>query len=230
MLLSYIHDQVRFYAKKAQRGAISPEQIDSAIDQAQLTVFMERLGFPQQPLERNGASKLGLKKNNRIHDDLRNFITGLNERTVTNGVLSLPSNYVFYNSILTETTVDGRIVYGSATEIKADELAFALNSQVNPPTLTNPFIVFGGSVISFYPATVSKVKMSYLRLPAKPKLAYELTSSGRNFTVVEENSTDLEWPKTMANEIIMATLNLLSIPVKDQYNQQVSEMKRQQGS
>lgn len=230
MLLKDIHDSVRYYAKKAQRGAISPEQIDSAIDQAQLTLFMQRLGFPQEYQRGMPTSRMGLGVSKRINDDLRVFMTPVEDKAVINGKYVLPDDYVTTNSLMTETVVGTRTIFGKVDEIRVDQLADRFNSQIDPPTLQNPVAVFLNNEIHFYPKELTKVKFSYLRLPKKPKLGYEYTPGGRNYTVREDTTVNLEWPVSMKNEIIMGTLNLLSIPVKDQYNQQVSEMKRQQGS
>jgi hypothetical protein len=222
MLLTFIHEQVKFFAKKASRGFISPEQVDGALDQAQLTLFMKRLGNPNEYARGQAIPRMGLWVSKKIQDDLRQFVTPLATIQLTvDGVYQLPADYVGFNAMV----VDG----GTVRDTTADKLANILNSQIEPPTKTNPVIVEMGNAIQVYPNDATGLKFSYLRLPKKPKLGYEPTGNGRGIVVNEEYSTDIEWPKMLVNELIMGTLNLLAIPVKDNYVQQVSEMKQQQG-
>ena len=221
MKIDAIHRDILFKARKAQRGYFSPEKIDDALHEAQMSVYMRRLGnireFSQVGVPRTGGINV-----QKISDDLREFIVPPTTFPLLDGKLALPADYVALNALFTEDMREVHIV-------PADKLAYRLNSAIVRPTAQEPVALLTNVGYCVYPVTIEKVRLSYLRLPKKPKYGYVPTENGRNVEFRENISTDLEWPAIVINEIMMEALVLLSMPVRDGFTAQIAEQKQDKG-
>jgi hypothetical protein len=216
MTIQDIHNWIDFLTNKAQGVYFSHEEKDMALDRGQMQYFNEQYAY------------YALAQ--KIQESLSPFKTKYSFLTsdTQNGLITAPSDYLYLTG--------GKIVYmeGSRTRYKAlkvlsdDELAYRLNSQLRPVTITSPVAVMAGkvsgiSLIQLYPKQTFAGEIDYLRRPAVPKYAY--TQSGRAFAYDPTNSVQLEWGESELNELIMRALSFLGISIDDQLVTQYAEAK-----
>jgi hypothetical protein len=220
MTIEEIHRQIDLMTRKAQRGYFSPEQKDDALHTAQMSAFMRRIGNPKEMRPGREVPVRGLGLNQKVHDDLRRFITKAKPVPVVDGMVVFPEDYVAHNALLTGAM-------GKVHMVSGDKLANRINSSIAPPTDKAPIATVTEEGLSVYPETLTSIKMTYLRLPKRPKFGY--VAAGRGISYSAQISQDLEWPDAVQNEIMMEAIALLSIPTKDGFVLQASEMKQDKG-
>lgn len=219
MDLKDFHDTVRFFVNKEQGGWLTPEEIDTITDRAQMAWFTACLPI--------------YGKNQKSTDPLAPFSTYSDFTTPNTGIITLPtddSDDPRYESLLSVSVsyFDGtRTRYKPVKMLSEDEITERLDSQILEPTTTDPVgIETVPGTIQLYPKVSLTGYAYYLRRPKKPKYAY--TKSGRTVTYDKAGSTQLEWPETSINKILMKTINMFGVNLSDELILQYSELKNSQ--
>lgn len=209
MTIDTIHNFIKQVALRKERlGFISDADIDLSLDRASLDAFADYFkgyGFSQN-----------------LHDALSTFKVNVSFTSASGGVIALPSDYLHLLGVY--TTVSG--LRYPVRFYNEDELVFAMNSQVRPPSITNPIAYSNAGAIQLYPEIIQSGSYSYLRRPATPKYAF--TVSGRTVTYDSGNSTQLEWNEAYHGNIIMRALVLLGLELDDAGTIQFAELQKQE--
>ena len=232
MNINEIYELVRFVSNKAQSGSFTPEQFNLAVNSAQLSLFMERYNNPAEYQPGQPIPRVAWEATQKISDDLRVFkvLTDLALDTAGQGVL--PSNYIHVSSLRFNFITQGLNKSIDQQErtidvIDDDKLGDRLSSELVMPTKRYPIATFYDTYIQFNPKDLKTVKFTYLRQPNDAIWAFTTVNGRPVFDPV--NSVDLEWHPLTHNEIIVRTLSLVGINLREEQLLQYAEMKKSQG-
>jgi hypothetical protein len=227
MDLFEVHKRIRQAFNKDMSGYLTAEEIDRALDRAQLQEFRHLYGddrmLPNAPLSYGMTLK--------IHTDLnpfkKSFVFNQNIYNQTtnptgtgpSGILILPSDFVFFISIR-RTAPDAPIKV-----ISEDEIAQRLSSTLRGPTFARPIAIINGpsdgagfelgrTRIQIFPQAPVQGIVHYLSRPRAPLLAGTL--SGRTFQYNVNGSVQLQWADTAIDRIIERALSILGETLKDE--------------
>lgn len=223
MDLLEVHRRIRLALNKDLTGYLSPEEIDRALDRAQLSEMRHLYGddrkLPNSPL----AYGMTLK----IHADLNPFkqTVSYNENLYNEGsntvgtgpvgVLIFPFDYMFPIAI---TVLQGGVPR-MVKIVSEDEIAIRLGSAMRPPSKERPIAVLGGASINgfnfvagknraqLFPEGAYNATLYYLSRPPEPSLRG--VTNGRVFTYDRLSSVQLQWPDTAIERIIERAIAVL---------------------
>lgn len=241
MTLKEIHDRVLFDLNKEQVGYVSHEQIDLALDRAQMAEFEDLFGNPEEypmPRKAYGVTERineALNPFKVLHSFTSSSITSTNfNGTGPNGQIIMPEDYIHWLSMY--TTAGNKI-----DVVKEDELPGRIRSSIIAPSTIKPVAVLegkGGTIGSIdigdrvkfklYPefSTISG-KVWYLRRPAKPN--YVANISGRTISYVHATSTQMEWDDVSLERIINKAVGYIARFLQSPADVNYSEMKADKG-
>lgn len=195
-----IHDIIDLAIDQGISNYFSRDQIDQAIDQAQMTLFREIL--KEYP------------KTKYIRNELRPF-QGSTNITIVGASGSLPSD--FEHEIEAHSTTGG--VKYPIKFIEDGIFRRRVLDPVDPPSETNVFAHIyntSGPMMEVSPQ-VSPVQLSYFKRPTRPVYGTTASSTGSNpqYLFTETGSTDLRWSETLYDLLIERTLKILGLGMKD---------------
>lgn len=224
MDLLEIHRRIRLSLNKDLTGYLSPEEIDRALDRAQLAEMRHLYGddrmLPNSPL----AYGMTLK----IHADLTPFkraatfnLNTYNEGsnslgTAPSGVMVFPADYLYPIAI---TIVDNGIPR-TVKIVSEDEIGLRLASTLRPPTSSRPIAIIGGTDVSgaffvagkgraqLFPEKGYAATLYYLMRPQVPALKGSI--NGRVFTYDRVSTVQLQWPDAAIDRIIERAIATLA--------------------
>lgn len=242
MDLQVVHGLVRSGLGKDRSAYFDPEEIDTALDRAQLDEFIYLVGDAAGYQLGRPVPMAAYGMNRKIHQDLMPFketvdvlSTDYNDISNVNGsgpdgVIVLPSNFEYLTSLR-----------GGLNErfsiISEDELAQKLNSDICPPTTTYPAAILAGAggvvndidigtkkKIQLFPEAGRKATYTYLRRPAAPSISQSL--AGRVLTYDAGASTQLEWGDQAVVRIVRRAVAYLAkdIDRRDIANDELSKL------
>jgi hypothetical protein len=198
MDLKEIHDWINFIIDKEQGGWFPPEEIDSALDKAQLSLFnqyRDRYAINQQDQDALGPFKIRY--------------TFTNSKTPS-GVLSFPQNYQSFLGAYRQTTSPAGIRYKQIEIINDDELAERLSSSLRPVTENDPIGQWiGRGEIQLWPQVPNAGYAYYLRRPDAPEFVY--TMNGRTVVYDDIQSVQLEWDDANTQKIMIKAIEFLGV-------------------
>lgn len=219
MTISQIHDWVNFLTDKAQGSYFSIEEIDNALDRAQMQYFNTQYS----------AYALAQK----LQDSLSPFkskYTFLTSDTAE-GLMSMPSDYLYLLGGQITIMEGEHIRHKPLKILSEDEISYRLDSQLRPVTASKPVATMAGKVsgitlIQLYPKQPMAGEVYYLRRPKAPVFGYDI--NGRETTYNSATSTQMEWGESDLNGIMIRAIGLLGISVSDEMVTQYSEVKSNQ--
>lgn len=153
-----------------------------------------------------------------------------NSSNTISGVIVIPSNSNFLNllDIQIQFQISNRTIYWSVPIVNEDEKSAALNSQVDPVTITSPIgEVLAPRFYRLYPTSGYTGTVTYFRRPLKPVFVYT-TISQRVIVFDEANSTNLEWSEEWINQVVLKSLLTLGINLTAADIVQFAEQKNQE--
>lgn len=212
MTIDIVHSWINFITNKAQGSYFSPQEIDDALDRAQMKYFNEQ--YAQYALAQ------------KIQDSLSPFkaiYTFLTSDSPA-GLVTAPSTYQYLlgGHIIIVDGAHNR--YRSLKVLSEDELGYRLDSQLRPVSLTRPVATIAGPrEIQLYPKQPMAGELFYLRRPLAPVFAF--TQAGRVITYDDSTSVQLEWAESELSEIIIRALEFLGVSIGDQGLLQYSDAK-----
>lgn len=209
MTIDTIHTFIKQIALRKERlGFITDADIDLALDRGQLEEMEDK--FKNYAVTQD------------LHDCLAPFETSATFSSVSGGTISLAGDYIHFLGMY--TTVSG--VRYPVRMCNKDEVVYAMNSQVRPPSITKPIAYQSAGVIQLYPEIIQSGVYWYLRRPAVPLAFY--TVSGRTVTYVSGSSTQLEWNEMYQSNIIARALVYLGLELDEAGTVQFAQLQTQQ--
>lgn len=232
MTIEETHRLFELVVKKTRNEFIPHEEVDDYLHIAQMSYFADLLGnlkrYGRQPLV-YGANQRTLDELNPFKEQVTFFTAAYNPVTtpygVYDGVLVLPSDYEYLESIVSVVQKNGTTRERPVSVIDGEEWANRADSAMMPPTKMDAIARMegtGGTVNSFDVGTRHKIKflpkdisgrLFYFRTPARPEYVYTLT--GRVETHDAAASQDLEWNTVSAMNIIIRALQFAGIKTED---------------
>lgn len=214
--INTIYQKVQQLSNKFQgSGYLPPDEFNRYVNMASLEMLTQ--GFNAYQL------------NQRVTDDIRNFITNQKLQVDEYGKLDYPSDYMFYVALrsyskseyeaLQENCKNTLVDYASLTQIKVklldnDKLGTRLSSDLLKPTLQYPIAVIYADYIQLYPISIGLVQFDYLRRPQEAVWGYTQNIYG----LPEYNaatSTNLDWHESVENKVIMKVCKYFGIEVRE---------------
>lgn len=222
MTIQEIHNFILLLLNKHNTGYVTPEEIDSVLDRAQMWYFNKLVGNIEEYQPGRPIARVAYGMTSTIHDHLAPFKGISTSASNSSGVVSLPSDYMYVISVRKNSS--------SVPIISEDELGIRLESYIFAPSSTEPVaLISGKGQVKLYPEEVhSSLSIDYLSRPAKPVFGY--TQSGRTITYNSGTSTQMEWNEPALNAIIMRAVQYLGVNLEDQLAISYSEGKIQQGT
>lgn len=192
-------DFLLFIVNKVNGAWYGPAELCDILDRGQMSLYSD--------LQPKYATS------EHIKDALAPFRATYEFDALISGVVVIPSSSNFLNllDIQIQFQISNRTVYWSVPMVNEDEKSAALNSQVDPVTVTSPI----GEVIAprfyrLYPTSNYLGRATFFRRPVKPIFAY--TTISQTVIVFDEtNSTNLEWSEEWLNHVVMKSLLTLGI-------------------
>lgn len=208
MGIDEIHDRINLVLNKDRYGYRSPEEIDLALDMAQMDSFNELRDV--------------FGRDQRITDRIYPFVKE-STLNITSGSEAVPTDFEKMVSLSYEASGD----VSEVKMVRPDEFRKLSSSQLKTPDVNNVVGTIWNGNIELLPAISEEFRIVYLKTPAKPEYAY--SQSGRQITFNQAGSTDLEWNDSAVNDIIQKAISILAQSIKDNRTMQYAEMKDQQG-
>jgi hypothetical protein len=212
MTIDQCHRFLNFVIESEEAGYFNPERYDMALDAASMEKFT-------QDLPVYGTSE-------PMNESLSPFKRSLDvtNSTSPNGLITLPDEYEYLTSIIKVgyDNIRQKNTYYGIKIFNEDEMADALESQINPVTVNTPIAVrFGNTagqkLIQLYPKNVNAVSLTYLERPKQPKFNYNQPDlDGIQVTFIPTGSTNLNWKEADIYKILFRALTILGINLDDE--------------
>ena len=193
---------LNFYIAKERGAYYTIPELENILDYGQMSVFDDL--HPKYATSQ------------RIKDALSPFKSVYNFTTLTSGYVIVPDDdYIKFLDLQIYFNISDRRVYYPVKLINEDERADRLNSQIDPVTSTSPIgEQTAAKTFRLYPVHTYNGNVTYLRRPVKPVFGYNVIS-GRVIVYDAGTSTQLEWGQDMINTILIKSLKLIGINIKE---------------
>jgi hypothetical protein len=231
MDLGKIIKYVNFILNKDQSGnTLNAEEFNMCLEYANVEYFRVLIGLPEQYQPGVALPKIAAEQTEKISSALRKFNVWLgapntDQLPLQKGLSKLPSDYVQYSAIMTETK-DGKY---TQVEVLTDQfIADRLQSVLKGPTTKKPIAHFYGEHVLVYPNTISRVHFKYYRLPKTP--FYAVTIQDDNEIYDPSNSIQLEWPEIEINNIVPFILEYAASNLRDGFTYQNAVRRQMLGA
>jgi len=223
MTIKEIHDFILLLLNKHNTGYATPEEIDTALDRAQMWYFNRLYGNIEEYQPGRPVPRVAYGMTQALHDHLAPFKESDTDNTTSGGLLVISNTD--YMHLLAISKANKTIPI-----LSEDEVAYRLDSYILAPTSSEPIAkISGDGRVQLYPKEAhSDIDIDYLVRPAKPVFGY--TQSGRTITYNSGTSTQMQWNEPALNAIIMRAVNYLGVSLEDGLAVQYSEGKIQQGT
>lgn len=236
MGIQEVHTIFELIVKKTRNEFLSHEQIDDFLHMAQVEYFSMLLGNYKQYQPGRPVAPVTYGMTQRTLDDINPFKEKLifqntpydpvlNPYGVSNGILVLPDNYEYLESIQSYAYKDGNVRERPVKIVDGEEWAWRIDSVMLPPTQYDPIAMMDGAGgvingfdisnkkrVRFAPVSISGT-LHYFRSPVKPFYSYVVV--GRTETFNAGSSVDLEWNISSTMNIIIRALQLAGVRTED---------------
>lgn len=187
---------INFVTDKYRNGYLSPEEVSTALDIAQNTLWQNYVG------KRNSGNELALVA-------LRPFYNAITISTDSLGFVAYPTRYAEMQGVY--KTING--VVKDVREVLYNELTQNLNSVIYP-IAENPIYVKKQLGITAYPLGIQSLDMEYLAKPTTPIMGY--TTNTNNIVYNPTTSVQLEFDTQYYYEIILLALPYIGVNLSNQ--------------
>ena len=205
-----VYTTVQRLLGKGQQGYLSPIDFNSFAQLANIALFRKMYGSPNKYAQGQPLPAINYASTQYISESLAKFIVPDTALTLTNGIAELPTDLIHTINI-NSTNGIGRV---TVKRVEHDRVYQWLNSSIDSPDTEFPIYVELNDELQFYPSTITGVKISYLREPAKPIWAYTLVSGRPSYDA--GNSTDFEWDSNEFDWLVYKILQLAGVSIQDQ--------------
>lgn len=226
LTIDKVHERLDFLIKKNKWGYISPQQKDLALDLAQMDLFTDYYGDPNQYQYERPIPPIAHGQNQKLNDSLSRFLKVI-ILDGADGFKAFPSDYVHLDSAFLIDNSTTRPTYIPLKLVTSDRVAFRSNSQLRPAQpsdgFKNAFISIsvqyssGDVGIQLYPREDPAPIIAYAYYLSRPEPpVYSYTQSGRTITYVEGSSTQLNWQDDdITSKIIPKAIEYIGINLQD---------------
>lgn len=192
MTIDEAYRLLNLIVNKDQRGYIKPSSFNLWAKISQIELMSDRLNNLKKLNERQ-IPQYGFKVNQKSFNELRPLVVGPQPLTFISGIADYPDDYFYLDSLKTSANID-------ITPIDSDEYARVKKSEIYPPDVDHPVLVFYGVTLAADPSNTSVI-WTYVRYPIDPFWAYNeysglpvFTPSGsQNFEVDASAHTEIVW-------------------------------------
>lgn len=234
-----------------RQGKLKPSQFNDLAFAASCSLFLQRLGLPEQA-DANGLSRISYHKTRKIHTDLTPFKKKF-ETTVRNNFLpdaDIPDDLVFqtalrYYYVVEDTkankvkaqkcgcsavdtsTVDAKkyITYeGNIDLIEEDKWSYRKDSAIINLAMYNPT---AAGWDFYFPVNHTKIRVDYLARPVRPVWNYTIVNGVPEYSAID--SVDLEWDETLMDAIAERMADAYSRNVSDAQGIAYAQSKMDKG-
>lgn len=196
-----IHDFMRTQINKGQGRYFTPEQLDTAWNNASLDKFNQE--------------KRRFEVSGNITSSLRNFKKD-EDVSLTTGSGDLPSDYDYITNVSANGVPVDILTEGEWVDALVDEL--------EPPTEDYPICNIRKK-IEVAPSSIAEVKVYYLSKPKKMVFGYNLVSNRPVYDA--GTSTDPDWPESAIVDVTLRALAYMGFPLKDEVTMRSKNFKNQ---
>lgn len=191
---------VRFILNKDQNGNIRGDDFNLMAPIAQMSVLNDRIGNIKK-YQISNPPPYGFSVSQKAREELMPLMVKPTTTAVTAGLATYPADYIYYNTLSA-----GGYLIKEATE---DEILELNNSANTPPSVRFPKFVMHSDGFYIYPATITSIKVSWLRKPLTPIWAYTIVNNEEVYD--SGNSQDFELAETTHLEIVMQILSMSGV-------------------
>lgn len=182
MTIDQAYNLLQLVYNKAQGGNITPAQWNNAADICQISMINELLGNEGEYRPGMPVPQTGFSINQKNRQELQPIIKPLTTIAVSSGLMAWPEDCLYYNAL---TTSGGVLI----KERTADEIAILNQSQICPPSLSEPNFCLASDGALIYPSSITSVKLTYVRKPVTPVWGYTIV----NNVPVYDAGTSQDW-------------------------------------
>lgn len=207
MTIQEIHDYILYILDKEQGGYVSSDEIDMALDRAQMTIFRHYLGNTRQYQVGREIPPVAYGMTAVVNEALMPFRSTAATNSSSSAIAwSLTLEPI---SIISVHYNDG-MDYVQAEVVAQEEFDYRRDSIVHAPDNSYPvvdFTAYNKSALTlnarYLPGTLNNKPFTihYLRRPVKPDLGTSVT---------------LEWNEIQLNEIMNEAIQILSTNTQNQ--------------
>lgn len=215
--INFIKERVEDLGNKYQAfGYLAPEEFNREIKQAQMDEISEqRLRYEMGTISSDNLDSLKISTN-----------IGVN----TSGVMTKPSDYLFFDSaqyvtFYTDSKGEQKQTLVPIEAITTNEEAERLSSELKTPSRYFPICVLRDATIQFHPQTLGNVKLNYLKIPADPVWGYTTVSGQPVYD--SSTSTNVVLPFQLIPSLIRRVCLQLGIQVRQADIVQIMEQQQQ---
>jgi len=229
MLIDKIYKTIQQLSNKDQvSGILSPAEFNRYLEFAQRDYIEENY---------NRIDGMGYESNLNNSDAL-SPIKKSGSITVLNGKAEKPSDYLHYSQAYSNYIFKGSGRVSPIEIVRDDEWAERLASEVNRPTRLFPIMRHIGNSFEVYPAEISNITLTYLKVPSQPWWNYTLSGStpvfaetggvttNPNSGVTAGDSTDVE--VQAFEDLVFKICKYMGIELREQDLYQYSSAEQQQ--
>lgn len=233
MTIAEVHNLFYLIYDKEQNGHLPHEEVDNLLHLGSISYFSLLVGNMRQYQPGRPVPPIHDGATGRVSDELNPFrssvdfmdipfnLTTARYGVLPEGVLVLPDDIEFMESVDAYVMEDGQLVLKPVHVVTTDEWARRAGSSLIPvskSTAIAKHIGSGGTVNSVDVGKRKKLRLlpkdvsgqfSYLRSPIKPWFKYIL--NGRVVTQDVAGSVDLEWGTSATVNIIKRALSLAGV-------------------
>lgn len=215
MTLDVAYSYLNFEVNKVFGTYYTPPEMDLIVDRAQMSLFNDYY-------DEFGTSQ-------RLNDSLAPFKRSFQFTNISSptGLIEMPAEYQHLLSIYTiiQNTTTGQPQNRPVPLLNEDERIARDNSQIYPPSLTDPYgLIVQDWDVQLYPAVPQAGVVYYLTRPVAPHYVYSVVS-GRVVVYDPINSVQLAWADKDIASILIKALSIVGINLREQDVIQYAEMK-----
>lgn len=228
-----IYNFVYTLGNKSQSGEWSDSDFNTAAAFVSLDIFRKETGVPEDYQFGAPFPRVAWQMTSTISDDLR-LLVKTETINKTSGYFAYPADYGVFSKIRYRWIVNGN--NGTPTyadrwiEMVTDnEYDLRVDSSIKPPTPFYPICRYGGSGFEVAPDTISKIELTYLKVPTTPF---------RNFTQLGNDQTEynpigsvqFDYPETLYPNIAARIALYLGINIREEELVAYMQQRKQEGN
>lgn len=231
-------DLVNFISNKETAGnTMKIDEYNTLIQGVNIDLLTLRYGVPAQYRPGQPLPQQSYEVTKKMIDDMRYLKVHMGVDTSplvidSYGRATIPSDYLhlssaMYNKITTNEC-DIKITIPTDIGLLTDaQRGDRLGNSITMPTLENPCMAIFNGYFQFYPTTLKRVELTYLRYPKTPVYGYTIDENTDEYIYDATTSQDFEFPADCLIDIVRIVTSYVAINLKEtqviQYVEQVKD-------
>ena len=208
-------------AQKQSHGAISPVEFSRLAQLANMDEYNQYTSSIKTYYQMGkGSPRLSHGMNKVIDQRLLPFLVTDATIAVSGGVFPLPSDVNFIDTVTVGTV--------NADWIPFNEVNSYINSTIDVPTTDYPIYTDVTTGLKVLPASVTSIKLTYLKTPSTVNWAYTLTSGRPVYTAT--GTVNFEWAENHKMSLITKILGYMGLSIRDAELKQMALQEEQKAN